>query len=68
VWLTATQDLGATALGVFVRRDLFHKCSLVDTSSVACGVGGLLVNKGAVAVALQLFDRKVRGCQGARVL
>jgi hypothetical protein len=55
----AFESLGATCLSVFVHRSLFAKCSSVEPSAVACGAGGLLVNKGAVAIGFHLLGSRL---------
>jgi hypothetical protein len=55
----AFESLGATCLGVFVHRSLFAKCSSVEPSTVACGAGGTLVNKGAVGIGFHLLGSRL---------
>jgi len=55
----AFESLGATCLSVFVHRSLFAKCSSVEPSAVACGSGGRLVNKGAVAIGFHLLGSRL---------
>ena len=54
----AFESLGATGLGIFVAKSLFFKVSAVEPSTVACGPGGVLVNKGAAAIAFHLLGAR----------
>ncbi len=45
--------MGAMQLTIFVRRTLVPRVKLVKMKDVACGVGNVLQNKGAVACFLR---------------
>ena len=55
----AQENMAATTLSVFVHKSIFHKVSCVEVSTVPCGLGGVLLNKGAVGVALHLFKSRM---------
>ena len=53
------ENLAATTISVFVHGSIFHKISSVEVSLVPCGLGGVLLNKGAVGIALQVFQTRM---------
>ncbi|CAM9873136.1 unnamed protein product [Phaeothamnion confervicola] len=46
--------MGAVQLHVFARRNIARRCKLVKLSEVACGVGNVLQNKGAIGAFLRV--------------
>lgn len=56
------RSLWEIALLVFVRRSHAFKINNVESGTVACGVGDVLGNKGAVGVSLQVAARSERLC------
>jgi hypothetical protein len=51
--------MGAVHVAVFTRRELLPTFSNLHTSSIACGIGNVLTNKGAVAVKFNICDVSV---------
>lgn len=51
--------MGAVHVAVFARRELLPTFSNLQTSSIACGVGNVLTNKGAVAIKFNICDVSV---------
>ena len=51
----ARELMGAIHIAVFVSARLFFAVSCVETSFVPCGFGGVLFNKGAVAVSFKMY-------------
>jgi hypothetical protein len=45
--------MGAIQLSVFARKSMLRRVKLVKMGEVACGVGNVLQNKGAVAAFLR---------------
>ena len=51
--------MGAIHICVFVRHDIIDCASNVSTTYVACGIGNVMYNKGAVAVRMNFYDTSV---------
>jgi len=51
-------DLGGVHLGVFCRRDTQFGFEIKGSGKIATGVGGVVANKGGVAVSLDCWTRK----------
>lgn len=51
--------MGAVHVAVFTRRELLPTFSNLQTSSIACGIGNVLTNKGAVAIKFNICDVSV---------
>lgn len=51
--LVASRSMGAIHICVFVREDVVGYISDVSTAFVPCGLGNVMYNKGAVAVAMK---------------
>ena len=51
------ENLAATTISVFVHGSTSGRS--VEVSRVACGLGGVLLNKGAVGIALQVFQTRM---------
>lgn len=55
----ALRQMSGLLVLVFVRRELMPHVGEVATASVACGVMGVGGNKGAVAVSMTVFRRRI---------
>lgn len=51
--------MGAVHIAVFTRREILPTFSNLQTSSIACGIGNVLTNKGAVAIKFNICDVSV---------
>ena len=51
----ASDLMGAIHISIFVHARLFFAVSCVETSFVPCGFGGVMFNKGAVAVTFKVY-------------
>jgi len=55
----ARHKMGGLLLAVYVRKNISKEIEGLQISEVACGVGNVLTNKGAVSVVLRVRDRTV---------
>ncbi|KAF9432879.1 inositol polyphosphate 5-phosphatase [Entomortierella beljakovae] len=52
--MVKTETMAALHIAVFIWRPIAHLVNAVDSSTVATGIGGILGNKGAVAISVYL--------------
>lgn len=55
----ARHKMGGLLLAVYIRKTLSKEIEGLQISDVACGVGNVLTNKGAVSVVLRIRDKTV---------
>ncbi|KAJ3090097.1 inositol polyphosphate 5-phosphatase [Quaeritorhiza haematococci] len=57
--MVRTEVMAAMHVAVFVKRAYKHRVKAIDSSRIATGIGNVIGNKGAVAVAMQFDDASI---------